>query len=119
MNISPAENEIKYYLNVNRERAFRWISGHQLPKNSATKDLHKVFIPAANGSDTSVLGTPFYGEPNSVCSQTYLVIGYNPELHNFTKEQCENIIGYIKTRFFRYLVSIKKKTQKENSKNAM
>ena len=28
-----------------------------------------------------------------------------------SKEQCENIITYIQTRFFRYLVSIKKKTQ--------
>ena len=32
-------------------------------------------------------------------------------MHHFTKEQCENIISYIKTRFFRYLVIIKKKTQ--------
>ena len=58
-----------------------------------------------------ILGKPFYGEPNSVCSQTYLVIGYDPERHNFSKGECENIISYIKTRFFRYLVSIKKKTQ--------
>ena len=58
-----------------------------------------------------VLGCPFYGEPNSVCSQTYLVIGYNPKEHHFTKEECFGIISYIKTRFFRYLVSIKKKTQ--------
>ena len=82
-----------------------------MPKNQKTKDLHKVFIPAANGSTDSVLGTPFYGEPNSVCSQTYLVIGYDPVKHNFNKVECENIISYIKTKFFRYLVSIKKKTQ--------
>jgi len=105
---------IKYYPNKNIHKLeFAWISKKQIPKNIKTKDLHKVYIPAAGGSgtDSQVLGTPFYGEPNSVCSQTYLVIGYNPELHNFTKEQCENIISYIKTRFFRYLVSIKKKTQ--------
>ena len=82
-----------------------------MPKNQKTKDLHKVFIPAANGSTDLVLGTPFYGEPNSVCSQTYLVIGYDPVKHNFNKVECENIISYIKTKFFRYLVSIKKKTQ--------
>ena len=104
---------IKYYLNVNRERTFRWISSAQLPKNTATKNLHKVYIPAAGGSgyDEQVLGKPFYGEANSVCSQTFLVIGYDPEKHNFTEEQCKNIITYIQTRFFRYLVSIKKKTQ--------
>ena len=103
--------KIKYYVNVDRERTYRWISLKQLPKNIKTKDLHKVFIPAANGSMDIVLGKPFYGEPNSVCSQTFLVIGYDPVKHNFNKIECENIISYIKTRFFRYLVSIKKKTQ--------
>ena len=107
------EFNIKYYLNLNRERTFRWISETQLPKNKPTKELHKVYIPAAGGSgnDDMVLGKPFYGEPNSVCSQTFLVIGYSPTKHNFSKDQCENIISYIKTKFFRFLVSIKKKTQ--------
>lgn len=104
---------IKYYLNVDRERTFRWIAKNQLPKNTATKDLCKVYIPAAGGSgyDEQVLGKPFYGDPNSVCSQTFLVIGYDPQKHNFSEKECRNIISYIQTRFFRYLVSIKKKTQ--------
>ena len=90
---------------------FAWISKNDIPKNIDTKDFHKVYIPAANGSMDVILGKPFYGEPNSVSSLTYLVIGYDPEKHKFSKEQCMNIISYIKTRFFRYLVSIKKKTQ--------
>ena len=102
---------IKYYVNVDRERTHRWIGLNQLPKNRGAKDLHKVFIPAANGSMEYVLGKPFYGEPNSVCSQTFLVIGYDPVKHNLSEEECQNIIKYIQTRFFRYLVSIKKKTQ--------
>ena len=102
---------VKYYLNKNIHKIdSAWVQVKDISKNISTKDLHKVYIPAAGGSgtDSQVLGVPFYGEPNSVCSQTYLVIGYK---HNFTKEQCKNIISYIKTRFFRYLVSIKKKTQ--------
>lgn len=103
---------IKYYVSKSfNDIPFGWIKISDLQKNQKTKDLHKVYIPAANGSSDIVLGQPFYGEPNSVCSQTYLVIGYDPEKHNFTKQECENIISYIKTRFFRYLVSIKKKTQ--------
>ena len=84
-----------------------------ISKNIRASGLNKVYIPAAGGSgfDSQVLGYPFYGESNSVCSQTYLVIGYDPDKHNLTKQECENIITYIKTRFFRYLVSIKKKTQ--------
>lgn len=104
---------IKYYLNVNRERTYRWISASQLPKNSGTQDIWKIFIPAAGGSgaDDIILGKPFVGEPGSVCSQTFLVIGYDPKKHNFSEVQCNNIIKYIQTKFFRYLVSIKKKTQ--------
>ena len=104
---------IKYYLNIDRERTFRWISDSQLPKNKEVKELWKIFIPAAGGSGTDdiILGKPFVGEPGSVCSQTFLVIGYDPQKHNFTETQCKNIITYIQTKFFRYLVSIKKKTQ--------
>ncbi len=110
------EFNIKYYVNKithNLELDYAWIKENQIPKNIETKNLHKIYIPTTGGSgnDTQVLGYPFYGEPNSICSQTYLVIGYDKDKHNFTKNQCLNIISYIKTRFFRYLVSIKKKTQ--------
>lgn len=105
---------IKYYLNKNiHQRDYGWISLQDVPKNQASIPLRKIFIPAAAGSgnDSQVLGRPFLGEPNSVCSQTYLVIGYDPQKHKFTDLECENIISYITTKFFRYLVSIKKKTQ--------
>lgn len=103
---------IKYYVNKQiHKREYGWVAKEQIPKNHQSISLHKVIIPSANGSMETVLGRPFYAEPNSVCSQTYLVIGYEPKKHNLSQEQCENIISYIKTRFFRYLVSIKKKTQ--------
>ena len=105
------EYSIKYYISKSfNEVPFGWVSIPQISKNRQAIPLHKVYIPAAGGSgnDDKVLGEPFYGEPGSVCSQTYLVIGYN---HNLNEIQCKNIISYIKTRFFRYLVSIKKKTQ--------
>ena len=105
---------IKYYLNKNLESCgYGWVKYSDIPKGHESIKLHKIFIPKAGGSgnDPIVLGKPFYGEPNSVSADTYMIIGYDPVKHNFTKEECENIISYIKTRFFRYLVSIKKKTQ--------
>lgn len=113
-NERTGEYNIRYYISKSfNASSFGYISYAQLPKNHKTLSLHKVYIPAAGGSGTDeiVLGKPFYGEPNSVCSQTYLVIGYDSDRHNFSKAECENIITYIRTRFFRYLVSIKKKTQ--------
>ena len=39
--------------------------------------------------------------PNTICTETYLVIGAFD-----TKREAENLISYMKTRFFRYLVSV-------------
>lgn len=105
---------LKYYLNKNIHKiAYGWVNPEDVSKNLNSAMQHKVYIPAAGGTGTDdmVLGFPFYGEPGSVCSQTYLVVGFDPVKHHFDKDECENIISYIKTRFFRYLVSIKKKTQ--------
>lgn len=107
-------HNIKLYVNKKLEATgYGWIKESDVPKSHSTIPLHKIYIPKSGGSGTDaiVLGSPFYGEPNSVCSYTYLVIGYNAETHNFSQEECYNIIRYIKSRFFRYMVSIKKKTQ--------
>lgn len=71
---------------------------------------HKVFIgKAGSGSDAfphPILPKPFYGEPNSVCNESYLVIGpFND------KDECENVMSYICTKFFRFLVLLKKNSQ--------
>lgn len=112
--LRDSEHTIKYYLNKQLEACgYAWISVNDIPKNRESIGLNKVYIPKAGGSgnDPIVLGRPILGEPNSVCSLTYIVIGYDPVRHNFTAEQCESIISYLRTRFFRFMVSIKKKTQ--------
>ena len=105
---------IKYYLNrALDQRGYGWIKQTDIPRGHSTIPLNKVYIPKAGGSGTDpyVLGQPIYGEPQSVCSYTYLVLGYDAEKHNYSEAECLNMIKYIKTRFFRYMVSIKKKTQ--------
>lgn len=93
---------VKFYVNKTSHKIdYGWIKESDIPKNKEAKDIHKVFISGLSGK-------VMYGEPNSVCSQTYQVIGYDHKKHNFTKKQCENIISYAKTKFFRFLVNIKK-----------
>ena len=107
-------HNIKYFLNKRLvPEGYAWVRMEDIPKNHQTIPLHKVYYPEAYGTATDpyVIGKPFYGDANSVCSQTYMVVGYDPNKHNFNKEQCYNIVSYMTTRFFRYLVSIKKKTQ--------
>ena len=71
---------------------------------------YKVYISKAYGERGEfpywVLGKPFIGEPDSVCTETYLLIG---NLEN--REYAENIKSYISTRFFRFFVLLKKNTQ--------
>ena len=73
---------------------------------------HKVYIAkAGSGSDAfphPILPKPFYGAPNTVCNESYLVIG--PFAN---EEECRNAMSYIATKFFRFLV-----LQKKNSQNA-
>ena len=84
-------------------------------RNTDIIDKYKVFIPAlGSGSDSfshSILGRPFIGEPGSICSETYIVIGPFDD-----KETCKNVISYIATKFFRFLVMLRKNTQHATSK---
>ena len=73
-------------------------------------DVHKVFLPAAYGERTSssyyVIGNPFYGSPNTICTETYIAAA------PFScRAQCESLMSYMRTKFFRFLVLIRKPTQ--------
>lgn len=110
------EYNVKYYLNKKVEpKGYAWIKKEDIPKNEDVIQWHKVYLSKAfNGGDSfphQIIGCPFYGEPDSVCSQTYLVIGFDQKDNALSRIECENIVKYIKTRFFRFLVFIKKKTQ--------
>ena len=84
-------------------------------KNNGWIDKSKVFIPeAGSGSDSfphPILGKPFLGTKNTACTETYLVIGPFE-----SDEVCNNVISYICTRFFRFMVMLKKPTQHATSK---
>lgn len=78
-------------------------------------DQHKVFVSYAYGERGSfpylVIGKPFLGEPGTCCTETYLLIG---PFKN--KKESENVMTYMRTRFFRFLVLLKKNTQHATSK---
>jgi len=81
-----------------------------IPKNHHLIDGYKVYIPrASSGSDNfphPVLGQPFLGEPQSCCSETYMVIGIFNEA-----TPPRNLIKYIRTKFVRFLALQLKSTQ--------
>lgn len=72
-------------------------------------ELKVLVSKASPGGDEyphAIFSTPLIGQRNSVCTETYLIVD-TPK----TKEEATNLIGYMGTRFFRFLVSLIKNTQ--------
>ena len=86
-----------------------YISKTKVIQNNHWIDKYKVYIAKAYGERGAfpylVLGKPFIGELSTCCTETYLVIGPFDR-----REQAENLISYIRTRFFRFFVLYKKNT---------
>ena len=100
-------------LKIYAQKDTGYISPNQIEKNKEWINLWKVYIPEAIGSgnmETDVV-KPLLGEPNTVCSETYVVVNPTNE-----KQIAENIISYINTKFFHFLLGLKKITQHTTSK---
>jgi site-specific DNA-methyltransferase (adenine-specific) len=100
----------KGYLKLYENKGESFVSEQLITKNRQDIKSYKVYISrAGSGSDSfphPIVGVPFVGEPNTVSSETYIYIG--PFI---SKEECENVISYIKTRFMRFLIMLRKVTQ--------
>lgn len=92
-----------------------FIEKTSIPQNELWVNEYKVYISYAYGERGAfpylVIGKPFLGEPNTCCTETYLLIGPFDTL-----ETCLNVISYMRTRFFRFLVLLKKNTQHATSR---
>lgn len=76
----------------------------------------KVFTPRANNIGTELNDdnlNSFIGEPNTICTESYLVVGSELSLNRIS---AENITKYFKTKFLRYLHSLGKASQDATSK---
>lgn len=102
---SPDDVEV-YYID-GKVRSLAYISRSEIKKNAQDIDKYKVFIPeaAGSGNDPYVVGKPEYGGCNSVCSQTYMYVPFDSEF------KAKNFISYLRTKFFRILVSAYKISQ--------
>jgi site-specific DNA-methyltransferase (adenine-specific) len=87
-----------------------FIRKNKILKNQKWISEYKVYIAKAYGERGSfpylVIGKPFLGDKGTCCSETYLVFGPFS-----SKKYAENLITYMMTRFFRFLVLQKKNTQ--------
>jgi site-specific DNA-methyltransferase (adenine-specific) len=105
-NSKSFEGSIKIYGN----KSIGYISPDKIVINKDWVTEHKVYISMAYGAGEDfphqIINKPFYGEPNSCCTETYLCIGPFS-----TKKKALNVLSYIQTKFFRFLVLLRKNTQ--------
>jgi site-specific DNA-methyltransferase (adenine-specific) len=109
-NVKVKNNEFDNSIQIFAYPQNGYIEKSKIERNEEWVNSYKVFIANSYGERGCfpylVLGKPFIGVPNTCCSETYLVIG------PFKSESVAlNVISYIKTRFFRFLILLVKNTQ--------
>lgn len=87
-----------------------YTSRNYITSNNEAVDKYKVFISKAYGErgiyPYFIIGKPFLAPPNTICNMTYIMVG------SYDNEQtAKNVISYMNTKFFRFLVSLLKSTQ--------
>jgi len=100
-------------LKIYANHAVGYVSHQQIQKNEEWVEKWKVYVPEAIGSGDSKTDwvNPIIGEPGTLCTETYLVLGPSD-----TKEEAENIAAYTQTKFFHFMLGLKKITQHTTSK---
>ncbi len=108
---SPFENSVKLYCNG----GIGYVDIKEIEKGREWILKHKVLITMAYGAGEGfphqIINTPFLAEINTACTETYLVI--NP---SNDKQECENVLSYMQTKFFRFMVMLVKNTQHASKK---
>lgn len=107
----PGKDSVKIY--ANKKTGF--VESSLIKQNREWVGKHKVYITMAYGAGEvyphQILNKPILGEQGSCCTETYLVIGPCS-----SQKMAKNIVSYIQTKLFRFLVLLNKPTQHATSK---
>lgn len=100
------DDSVKLFLNKN----VGYISKSKIPTNQKWIDDFKVLISYAYGAGEDfphqIINKPFVAEPNSACTETYIVIGPFSD-----KKTSDNVVSYLATKFARFMILLLKNTQ--------
>lgn len=88
--------------------SFGYVGEKDIKGDKSLLNKFKVFVSYANGNAIkkipyAVISIPFIGKPNEICTDTYLQIG---PFQN--QEESANVCSYMKTKFLRFLLCLKK-----------
>src|SRR6266853_649729 len=90
-----------------------WVNRSDIEQTSNWIDEWKVLMTAVQGTsaavETKFLSNPIVAAPGEACTETYVVAGRFD-----TKSSARRYAAYLRTRFVRFLVSLRKSTQHAN-----
>lgn len=105
----PAPGDVPIHFTKLGKRGVGYVSRAEVAKNAQLIDTWKVLVPEAFGErgavPARVLGMPLIASAPSTCTQSFLF------LHVATQAEAESVQSYYATKFFRFLVSLRKITQ--------
>lgn len=109
----PEPGDLRLYMNQSERRGETWVDPTFVTRNRDLVGEWKLLLPKAGPGNSGghvlpdmVLGRPIVAEPHSVCTLTYLVAGPFD-----TREACDSAASYLRSRFARFLVSLRKPSQ--------
>ena len=106
----PSKAGMKKPIQLYENQRTGWIERNQITVNPKWIDEWKVLMTRVQGTsaaiETKFLSKPIIAEPGTACTETYLVAG-----HFEDEKTAENYAKYLRTRFVRFLVSLRKPTQ--------
>jgi site-specific DNA-methyltransferase (adenine-specific) len=101
---------LKHPVKLYGSRRISWVKRSDIQQNAEWIDERKVLMTRVQGTSSAVetmfLSRPIIAGPGEACTETYLVAG------RFKSEQQAKLYAaYLRTRFVRFLVSLRKSTQ--------
>ena len=106
----PSASGINKPVKLFENQRVGWVQRKAIPVNSDWIDQWKVLMTAVQGTsaaiETKFLSKPIIAEPGTACTETYLIAG-----HFDSEKAAVNYANYLRTRFVRFLVSLRKVTQ--------
>ena len=106
----PSAAGLKKPVKLFENQRLGWIERKAIAVNPEWIDAWKVLMTAVQGTsaaiETKFLSKPIIADPGTACTETYLVAG-----HFDIEAEARNYAQYLRTRFVRFLVSLRKSTQ--------
>lgn len=100
----PRDGMVKLYANHSQG----YIKKERINRGAEYIGKWKVFVPEAVGSGKTATDVmkPILGEPEAASTETYVMNGPYA-----SRQEAENVISYINTKFFHFMIGLKKITQ--------